>query len=346
MARSIRSTPALPDDRAPLSAAQITSWKEQGFALVSALLPETLIRQVREAALQRFPVAGSQDAERYTNFGSNIVFPSSLDGFNDLTLHPRLLAATGQLLGCTTTDLRLTQSDLWPKYGREERPGGPHDNQDQRVHVDYPNHMLTHPTPWHRPAAVEMIVYFDHHEEVGGGTAVVPREGHGDPAYPWPIIDTPGVAELDYVNDRPSAERYLRSVRPEAARWRETLYQREVLSAFAPGDVLLYRHDTWHRGTPLEPGTLRLAHNLTYRHADAEWIATLHKGWSWNAYRKDRLIERLIATATVAQRTVLGFPRPGSAYWDAATLAAVTARYEPLGFDPRPYAEALTPQGG
>ena len=97
---------------------------------------------------------------------------------------------------------------------------------------------------------------------------------------------------------------------------------------------------------PLEPGTLRLAHNLTYRHADAEWIATLHKGWSWNAYRKDRLIERLIATATVAQRTVLGFPRPGSAYWDAATLAAVTARYEPLGFDPRPYAEALKPQGG
>jgi len=53
-------------------------------------------------------------------------------------------------------------------------------------------------------------------------------------------------------------------------------------------------------------------------------------------------LEKLISSATVLQRAVLGFPRPGHRYWTAATLQAVKARYLPLGFDPRPYEEALS----
>jgi len=58
-------------------------------------------------------------------------------------------------------------------------------------------------------------------------------------------------------------------------------------------------------------------------------------------YRPDRSMERLVAGASVAQRCVLGFPPPGHAYWTPATLAAVAARYGPLGMDLSPYAEAL-----
>ena len=112
---------------------------------------------------------------------------------------------------------------------------------------------------------------------------------------------------------------------------------REAYVDFRQGDILLYRHDTWHRGTPLKPGTRRLAQNMTFRVADAEWVSTLHPGWSWSAYRPSQFLEKWIATCSVLQRTVMGFPAPGNAYWTEATLAAVAARYGPLGFDPTPY---------
>jgi hypothetical protein len=111
---------------------------------------------------------------------------------------------------------------------------------------------------------------------------------------------------------------------------------------YRTGDLLLYRHDTWHRGTPMKPGALRLVVNMTYRRADSEWISTLHKGWAWAAYRPGATIERLLAGASLAQRAVLGFPQPGSPYWTEATVAAVQARYGVHGMDMTPYRAALT----
>jgi len=93
----------------------------------------------------------------------------------------------------------------------------------------------------------------------------------------------------------------------------------------------------WHRGTPLVPGTRRLAHNITFRRAECEWISTLHTGWSWAMYRDDKFMERLIASASLDQRAVLGFPQPGSSYWCDETIEAVQARYGAFGFDPTPY---------
>ena len=74
--------------------------------------------------------------------------------------------------------------------------------------------------------------------------------------------------------------------------------------------------------------------------AQAEWISTLHAGWAWGMYRPDQRMERLIATASLDQRAVLGFPQPGSDYWCPETIAAVEARYGPLGFDAGPYRDA------
>ncbi len=186
-----------------------------------------------------------------------------------------------------------------------------------------------------------MIVYLSDVEECGGATAVVPREGADDDAYRWPIVDTPGVGDLDYVNDRATAEEYFARRRPGLAGWRSSLYRRERYVRFRPGDVLFYRHDTWHRGTPVEPGALRLVHNITYRRAESEWISHLHVGWAWAAYRQSKLLERLIATATLEQRAVLGFPQPGSPYWTEATIDAVEARYGVFGMDMTPYRQAL-----
>lgn len=303
------------------------------------MLPAADLRSLRAEAAEFFPAPGTREAEAVRDFGSgqSFVFPSSSILANAITLHTDLLRAVGDLLGVETTDLRLTQSDLWPKYGREPS-GAARDNSDQRIHCDYPNHTLTHPPRWDEPEAVEMIIYLDDVDDCGGATAVVSRTGPDDPAYVWPIINTPGVDGLDYVNDRTAAEEYLRENAPEKAEFREEhLYRRETLARYRFGTILFYRHDTWHRGTVGAPGTLRLVHNLTFRRADAEWVNTVHPGWAWSTYRPGHHLEKLIGTATVEQRTVMGFPRPGHAYWNDETLAAVTARYAPFGFDPDPY---------
>lgn len=332
-------TPATGSDEAPLSAAQVASWRDAGAVVVDGLVPLELVAAVRAAAVDRFGQAPAGAAD----FGSDgaLTFPSEVDAVNDVTLHPRLLAAVGQLLGRPVIDLRLTQSDVWAKHGRPARLDDPDDNDDQRMHVDYPNHTLTHPPPWHEPDAVEMIVYADSVEVCGGPTAVVLRRGDDDPAYPWPITATPGVGGFPWINDRASAEAHLAAVAPDVARWREThLYPREAWVRFRPATVLLYRHDTWHRGTPLRPGAIRVVHNLTFRAAASEWISTLHTGWAWAMYRRTQTMERLVATSSVEQRCVLGIPPAGHTWWTPATIAAMEARFGAWGFDPAPYLAA------
>ena len=155
-------------------------------------------------------------------------------------------------------------------------------------------------------------------------------------------MNMPGAGALPWRNDRENVEALLREEAPEVARWRAThLYPREHRARYRPGTLLLYRHDTWHRGTPLRPGCLRLAQNFTFRRPESEWISTLHAGWAWGMLRRSRVMEKLIAEASVDQRCVLGFPAPGHPYWTPATLVAVAARYEALGMDIGPYARAV-----
>ena len=203
--RFIYPTAALDaDSELSLSDRDVERWRTEGYALIDGLFPWELINELREAASDHFPAPGSAASNEIRDFGSAVNFPSRLAGFNELTLHPRLLTAVSQLLGCPVSNLRLSQSDLWPKYGRTDR-AGQYDNQDQRIHFDYPNHTLAHPAPWNRPEAVEMIVYLSDVDDTGGSTAVVPRQGDDDPAYRWPLVNTPGVGDLRYINDRTSA---------------------------------------------------------------------------------------------------------------------------------------------
>ncbi len=340
--RWIAPEPARPASagREPLTSDQVASWRERGFAVVDDVFPVGAVEDARRDALE--PFSGAPPSG-HTDFGSRgrLEFPAESDAVNALTLHPRLLGAVAQLLAVPIEQIRLTQSDLWPKWGREAPTDHPLDNRDQRIHVDYPNHTLLHPPRWDAPEAVELIVYLSDVDECGGPTAVVSREGRDDPAYSWPIVRTPGVGALRWVNDREKAEAYLRDEAPEVAAWRaEHLYPRERYVRYRVGTVLLYRHDTWHRGTPIEPGALRLVQNMTFRTAPSEWISVLHTGWAWSMYRRSQVMERLVATASVEQRCVLGFPPPGHAVWTEEMLEAVEARYGPLGFDVGPYRDA------
>ncbi len=326
-----------------LHAEQVRSWRENGFALVDGLFPAELVERARAESAPLFPAAGSPESEAVTDYGSKGImeFPTPSDAINEITLHPRLLGAVSQLLGVRVRDLRLTQSEPWPKYGRQRRAAGRLDNQDQRMHVDYPNHTLTHPADWDSPEAVEILLYFDAVEDCGGATEFVPRSGPDDPAYRGPLVRTPGLAGLEFVNDRTQAEAYLHEVAPDIAQWRAAnLYPRARSVQHRPGSALFYRHDLWHRGTPLRPGAMRLLQNMTFRRADCEWISTLHQGWAWAMYRPSKVMVKLLALGSVEQRCVLGFPEPGHAYWTRGSLDAVRARLEPWGMDMAPYEEA------
>jgi len=334
---------------------EVRSWRENGYALVDGLFPPELIERARTECAPHFPPPGSPESETVTDYGSQgaMEFPSPSDAINDITLHPRLLDAASQLLGESVWDLRLTQSEPWAKYGRANRAGGGADNQDQRMHVDYPNHTLAHPPDWDRPEAVSILVYYDAVEACGGATEFVPRASPEEPAYQGPLVRTPGMAGLEFVNDRTQAEAYLREAAPETARWRaEHLYPKARSVQYQPGTVLFYRQDLWHRGTPLRPGVMRLIHNITFRRKECEWISTVHQGWAWAMYRSSKVMVKILAQGSVEQRCVLGFPKPGHSYWTRGTLDAVRARLEPWGMDMAPYeaawaeAEAPSSEGG
>ena len=185
---------------------------------------------------------------------------------------------------------------------------------------------------------MEVIVYLNGYEECEGATAVVHRSGPKDPTYPWPIVQTPGVGDLAYIDDRRKAEAYVSEQHPQGAAFRARhLYPREIVAEYQFDSVLLYRHDTWRRSRPVKPDTPRLAQNLTFTKAGREWLTSAHTGWSWSMYKPDKFMEKFIAQATLEQRTTLGFPAPGHDHWTAYTLAAVEACDASLGMDMSPY---------
>ena len=104
---------------------QIETWKEEGCLLVEGLIPNELI-EAATAQMNKSYAQGSSAAEQ--DFGSNgkMEFPCSFKSLNEITLHPRMLHAVKQLLG--EEDIRLTQSDAWPKFGKETS-NGPYDNR-------------------------------------------------------------------------------------------------------------------------------------------------------------------------------------------------------------------------
>ena len=136
--------------------------------------------------------------------------------------------------------------------------------------------------PETQPAAVACLLYLDDIEGRDGATAFVPCkvrattivtppllrmlghspkrhrccgwQGPDDPAYQWPLIRTPGAGPWPWINDRTAAEAMFDEIGPpEAAALRASLYEREVRMRYRAGDALLYRLDTWHRGTFIQP---------------------------------------------------------------------------------------------
>ena len=268
--------------------------------------------------------------------GRDFEFPTSVGPLDDLVLNEHLIVAVQQLL--ETTDIRLLQADLWPKIGIKSNNYEAQANTDQRMHMDYGNNTVLHPD-WQSPEAVAAIIYYDDSEKTAGGTAFVPRQGDTDPVYQAPFIHMPGQAGKPFFNDRRTVEDWFNTNDPGAYKLRNTLYEREQRVNFKPGTILFYRHDLWHRGTPVMPGKLRRVHNLAWRRADARGWSNWNEGWARQSYYGH--VESIIGRSTPLQRSLLDFPLPGDRYWTPRRIDQVDARFSFYGFDSTPYRQAL-----
>ena len=262
------------------------------------------------------------------DFGSNGKgeFPCS-PALDNITLHPLLLAKARELL--KTSHIRLVQSVAWAKYGVPS--SGEQSNNDQRMHMDYGNNCYGMPLPSEPLQAVSMIVYYSNTRVTGGGTAVVPRSGNHDPVYEWPYVHMPGLCGVPFRNDRNSAEK-LMSLDPVATKIRQSCYERELRPEFSPGDVLIYRLNTWHRGTPVHPGQVRYTHNLIFKRTDNTEIQVWNRGFTQKMYSGH--FERFIGTLAPEQIETLGIPARNSSKWKSTKFCeAIRLRYGWAGFD-------------
>ena len=325
-------TPVSPDNKL-LTTEQVAMWKDNGYCLVNGLLNNSLLEQVIEDATEHYE--GRKTAATFGSDGQ-MEFPTEFKSVNELTLNENILNAVEQLIG---KDYVLSQSDLWHKSGEETK--NEYDHQDQRIHMDYLNHTLVHPPQWDNPELVSLIVYLSDAETCGGQTAILPRSGESDVNYQYPYTNMPGFGSLPWKNDRAFAEKLVAENSSDMSAFRQQLYEGEYYAHFSKGSVLFYRHDTWHRGTPLKLGTDRIVCNMVFKKVNTPWVNNWNSGWARQMYTREQTVEKLVATSSVRQRTVLGFPPPGHSYWNEQTLNAVMMRYGPFGFDITPYREAL-----
>jgi hypothetical protein len=315
---------------------QIEAWKQQGAFVMQ--LPEAVIEPSLDW-LNGHLTLDQIDLE-HLDFGSadrQFEFPTRVEVLDNLVLNEQLIQAVQQLLD--TPDIRLLQADLWSKVGAATNDHDAQSNTDQRMHMDYGNNTVLHPD-WHQPEAVAAIIYFDDSEHTAGGTAYVPRQGDADPVYQPPFVHMPGQAGKPFFNDRRTVEQWFEEHDGAAFDLRKTLYEREQQVSFKPGTILFYRHDIWHRGTPVLPGKLRRVQNLGWRRADARGWSNWNEGWARQSYYGD--VESIIGRATPLQRSLLDFPMPGDRYWTDQRIHHVEARFGFYGFDARPYRAKLT----
>ena len=316
----------------PLKDDHIRQWREEGYCFVDGILNDIDINNARET--MKPLLLKNIDPSGMIGVSSSITFPSTDPAaltINDITINERVIDSICQLLDCTASDIRLAQSEMWCKSGASK-------SQEQRIHVDAFNHYMTCPSKWDQPEAVEMIIYYDDTKVTGGGTAVVPRNGDNDAAYEdtcdadgnisSPLLLTPGGRiDLPWINDKDEAEAYFETNHPEIHHFRSKLYQRERYISSNVGSILFYRLDLWHRGTTIHKNAVRMVQNLCFRRASADWIGSWNSSIQREMYSQGRIVERMVSTATVKQKSVLGFPSLQGAYWSPRNLSLFKKRY-------------------
>lgn len=301
-------------------------WKKEGFIVIKNVLEKDLVEKAKKFMDEKYNLKNPPPQD-FGSVNGELQFPSNTI-IDKITLHPKIIQIVEKLLN--TREILLTQSDAWSKMGVNSE--NCQSNQDQRMHMDYGNHTFLHPPNFENPEVVAMIVYLSDTKITGGGTAYVRKTNETNKLYEKPYINMPGQNKHKFINDKKSAEIYFKETNKDIFNFRKKLYENEEIVMAKPGDILVYRLDVWHRGTPVKKNQIRHVVNLAYKKKECYWINQWNSGWTKNMYYGK--IETIFKNLTPRQREILGIPAPGDKYWNTETIRMLTYRYPGINITP------------
>jgi len=274
--------------------------RENGFTVVEGFLTTEEVDAARAAIFQRYPTpedyfAAPDDYEWLTKSQF-----AGLRYFPFWSLDINRLAHHPDLVDAAerllgSTDLELYKVELWAKYSGAI-------DYDQRLHRDFGNHSLVVPRRDGAYRQMTTFILLSDVTELDSPTKLVPLQQSQDvPLVPLVL----GKGEL---------------------------VEHEVTITGPAGSLFVYRTDVLHRGTDFgAPGRYRLTLLADYQVRGPRWAGKM----SWpNSANKPEMAE-VIVNASVRERDLFGWPRPGDEYWNEQTLADVADRYP--GIDISPY---------
>lgn len=285
------------------TAAHLDEWRGNGFVIVEGFLSEAEVARAQADLHTLVPTWEQYRDDRQSWPDAKpltwLQFPYKVPALDDVTLHSELLDFAEQALG--PYDVVLAHSEILAKYAGEA-------DFDQPMHVDYMNNTLVVPPPDDDIDALASITYYSDVTVELGPTRVVSFQ------------------ESEKWSERPS---WPRDDAPE-------LFERERKVTVPAGSIIIYTMKTFHRGSAFTATEgARFSHHIAYQRAEMTW-----SGWrSFPQLGAQPWMAELVTRLDPRQRSALGFPRPGHAYWRDATIAAVQRRYPDM--DMTPYRDAL-----
>lgn len=304
---------------------EVNNWKEKGYIVVKNLLNnDKLNHSVKYLTeIYKSKELGIRD------FGSDgkLEFPSNTI-LDYLSMDENMIKCVQQLLSCS--EITLLQCDTWGKKGSDDF--SEQSNNDQRMHMDYGNNTFLHPSDWYNPEAVAAIIYLSDVNKTEGGTAVVPRTDNTSKLYKFPYANMPGINNNIFINNKLDAEDYFYKSDKDIYNFRQELYKNEIIIKPNIGDILFYRLDIWHRGTPVNKDHVRFVTNLLWKKRQCYWINNWNPGWTKKMYYGQ--IEKLFVNLSPLQRSLLNIPLPGDKYWTVEKLELLKMRYPKIDTSP------------
>lgn len=304
---------------------KINQWRNLGYLIESNIIDNKLVNDCNKYMNDLY----ENDILSVKDFGSEgkLEFPSNTI-LDKIMINEEIINIVKILL--QTDDILLVQADAWGKKGHDNY--NKDSNNDQRMHMDYGNNSFLHPSEWNNPECVGLIIYLSDIKETGGYTALVPKIKETEYLYEFPYKNMPGISDNKFYNNKKSAEEYFKKKDKDIYDFRNELYKNEIKPEPDIGDILFYRLDLWHRGTPVKKGKIRFVVNLLWKKKECFWINCWNSGWTKKMYYGE--IEKLFTEMSPLQRSILGVPKAGDKYWNLDTINLLKMRYPEIDINP------------
>ncbi len=287
----------MPSVRVPDAA--LDDVRTRGFSLIEGFLSSVELEAAQAALRLHFPTREEYFADpgRYTNYAGS-QFAGVLE-FPYRSWDLNHLAFHPDLVDAAERYLGTRELHLYKVELWAKYAGAT--NYDQPLHRDYGSHSLVVPREDGRYQQLTTFIFLSDVTELDGPTRVVPFEkGKGVPFSP---LYLPFGAMADA----------------------------EVAATGPAGSLLIYRSDILHRGSDITGAEhARFSILADYQARGTTWAGKM----SWPKQAPDRWA-KLMPQASVRERDLFGFPRPGDPYWTDQTIEGVGARYP--GMDMTPY---------